>query len=142
MVEGLGTIARSGTKAFMDRVEATQGVEGAQLIGTVVVPLRAVPTPGAPTNCDFHELLVATCVASIGPRNVSGPYGFGGPWPTPKPNGARADSQCRDDGPSEAWSRHSRSGRGGRRGILGFRPLHEPNPSGGQPQDTNIRRNE
>ena len=33
MVEGLGTIARSGTKAFMDRVEAAQGVEGAQLIG-------------------------------------------------------------------------------------------------------------
>src|SRR5215213_4876378 len=33
MVEGLGTIARSGTKAFMDRVQAAQGAEGAQLIG-------------------------------------------------------------------------------------------------------------
>src|SRR5215207_5734339 len=55
----------------------------------VVVPLRGVTTPGPPTNCDFHELLAATCVASIGPRNVSGPYGFGRPWPTPKPNGVR-----------------------------------------------------
>jgi molecular chaperone HtpG len=33
MMEGLGTIARSGTKAFMDRIEATQGREGATLIG-------------------------------------------------------------------------------------------------------------
>src|SRR5215213_11521326 len=33
MVEALGTIARSGTKAFMDRVQAAQGSEGAQLIG-------------------------------------------------------------------------------------------------------------
>ena len=33
MVEALGTIARSGTKAFMDRIEAAQGAEGAQLIG-------------------------------------------------------------------------------------------------------------
>jgi len=33
MVEALGTIARSGTQAFMDRVEAGQGEEGAQLIG-------------------------------------------------------------------------------------------------------------
>src|SRR3712207_1474687 len=33
MVEALGTNARSGTKAFMDRVEAAQGAEGAQLIG-------------------------------------------------------------------------------------------------------------
>src|SRR6478735_2503847 len=32
MVEALGTIARSGTKEFMDRIEAAQG-EGAQLIG-------------------------------------------------------------------------------------------------------------
>jgi molecular chaperone HtpG len=33
MVEALGTIARSGTKAFMDRIQAAQGGEGAQLIG-------------------------------------------------------------------------------------------------------------
>src|SRR3954447_22892286 len=33
MVEALGTIARSGTKAFMDRIAAAQGGEGAQLIG-------------------------------------------------------------------------------------------------------------
>src|SRR5919107_934376 len=33
MTEALGTIARSGTKAFMDRIEAAQNAEGAQLIG-------------------------------------------------------------------------------------------------------------
>jgi molecular chaperone HtpG len=33
MIEALGTIARSGTKAFLDRVEAAQGSEGATLIG-------------------------------------------------------------------------------------------------------------
>ncbi len=33
MVEALGTIARSGTKAFMDKVGSAQGAEGAQLIG-------------------------------------------------------------------------------------------------------------
>ena len=33
MVEALGTIARSGTKAFMERIEAAQGGEGATLIG-------------------------------------------------------------------------------------------------------------
>ena len=33
MVEALGTIARSGTKAFMERIQAAQGGEGAQLIG-------------------------------------------------------------------------------------------------------------
>src|SRR5262245_51558104 len=33
MVQGLGTIAHSGTKAFMERVEAAQGAEGASLIG-------------------------------------------------------------------------------------------------------------
>ena len=33
MVEALGTIARSGTKAFMDKVGSSHGGEGAQLIG-------------------------------------------------------------------------------------------------------------
>jgi molecular chaperone HtpG len=33
MAEALGTIARSGTKAFMERAAAAQGGEGAQLIG-------------------------------------------------------------------------------------------------------------
>jgi molecular chaperone HtpG len=33
VVEALGTIARSGTKAFMDRIEAAQGAESAQVIG-------------------------------------------------------------------------------------------------------------
>jgi molecular chaperone HtpG len=33
MVEALGTIARSGTKAFVERVEAAQGGDGATLIG-------------------------------------------------------------------------------------------------------------
>lgn len=33
MIEALGTIARSGTKAFMARIQAAQGGEGAQLIG-------------------------------------------------------------------------------------------------------------
>ncbi|MEZ5889229.1 MAG: molecular chaperone HtpG [Xanthobacteraceae bacterium] len=33
LIEALGTIAHSGTKAFMDRIEAAQGGEGATLIG-------------------------------------------------------------------------------------------------------------
>src|SRR5258708_13219021 len=33
LVQGLGNIAHSGTKAFMDRIEAAQGGEGATLIG-------------------------------------------------------------------------------------------------------------
>src|SRR2546427_7821269 len=33
LVEALGTIAHSGTKAFMDRMEVAQGGEGATLIG-------------------------------------------------------------------------------------------------------------
>src|SRR3977135_103409 len=33
MVEALGTIARSGTRAFMERVEAAKEKEGAELIG-------------------------------------------------------------------------------------------------------------
>jgi molecular chaperone HtpG len=33
MVHGLGTIAHSGTKAFLDRIEATKGQDGAALIG-------------------------------------------------------------------------------------------------------------
>ncbi|MFC5420767.1 molecular chaperone HtpG [Bosea eneae] len=33
MIEALGTIARSGTRSFMERVAAAEGKEGAQLIG-------------------------------------------------------------------------------------------------------------
>jgi molecular chaperone HtpG len=33
LVQALGTIAHSGTKAFMDRIESAQGGEGATLIG-------------------------------------------------------------------------------------------------------------
>lgn len=33
MIEALGTIARSGTRAFMERIEAAKAGEGAQLIG-------------------------------------------------------------------------------------------------------------
>jgi len=33
MIEALGTIARSGTRAFMERIEASKAGEGAQLIG-------------------------------------------------------------------------------------------------------------
>ena len=33
MVEGLGTIARSGTRAFLERIEAAKGAEQASLIG-------------------------------------------------------------------------------------------------------------
>ena len=33
VIEALGTIARSGTRAFMDRIEAASGKDGAQLIG-------------------------------------------------------------------------------------------------------------
>ena len=33
MIEALGTIARSGTRAFMERIEANRAGEGAQLIG-------------------------------------------------------------------------------------------------------------
>lgn len=33
MIDGLGTIARSGTRAFIEQIEAAEGKDGAQLIG-------------------------------------------------------------------------------------------------------------
>ena len=42
MVEALGTIARSGTKAFMDRLAANKGDEGTQLIGQFGVGFYSV----------------------------------------------------------------------------------------------------
>jgi molecular chaperone HtpG len=42
MIEGLGTIARSGTKAFLERVEAAQGKEQAHLIGQFGVGFYSV----------------------------------------------------------------------------------------------------
>ncbi|QCI67491.1 molecular chaperone HtpG [Phreatobacter stygius] len=42
MVEALGTIARSGTKAFMERIEANKAGEGAQLIGQFGVGFYSV----------------------------------------------------------------------------------------------------
>ena len=47
MVEALGTIARSGTKAFMDRIAAAQGSEGAQLIGQFGVGFYSALAGGA-----------------------------------------------------------------------------------------------
>src|SRR5262249_9660532 len=41
MVQGLGTIAHSGTKAFLDRIEAAQSGEGGTLIGQVGVGLQS-----------------------------------------------------------------------------------------------------
>jgi molecular chaperone HtpG len=61
MVEALGTIARSGTRAFLDRIEAEKDREGASFIGQFGVgfysafmvadrvdPPAANPTPLAP----------------------------------------------------------------------------------------------
>jgi molecular chaperone HtpG len=42
MVQGLGTIAHSGTKSFLDRIEAAQSSEGATLIGQFGVGFYSV----------------------------------------------------------------------------------------------------
>ncbi len=42
LVEALGTIARSGTRAFMERIEAAQSKDGAQLIGQFGVGFYSV----------------------------------------------------------------------------------------------------
>jgi len=49
LVEALGTIARSGTKAFMDRIASAKDAEGTQLIGQFGVgsPIRSTSSRGA-----------------------------------------------------------------------------------------------
>ena len=53
MVEALGTIARSGTRAFVDKVEAAQSGDGTALIGQFGVGFYSVLHGGRPRRCDL-----------------------------------------------------------------------------------------